>query len=203
MITTKRASGCKIGPQEMWGKTKSMFYRSQDRVFRAFHWIEAVCNRTRSIVTVAMWLTGLRWATLIRAGLVVSVLRLIVSQVWRYTNIGSPHTNAWHTWHMSPRPHPGSHPPAHVCRTKMMFFELAKGWDQYFCTQATSLVQGICVTQAVTLVVTGHWIYPRIWTFLSNYSMSWTTSRLLRDPHTRYLNTVRSKLSYTKEYLNF
>ena len=37
---------------------------------------------------------------------------------------------------------------AHVCRTKMMFLELAKGWDQYFCTQDTSSVQGICVAKS-------------------------------------------------------
>ena len=36
----------------------------------------------------------------------------------------------------------------HVRWTKMMFFELLKGWNQYFCTQDTSLVQGICVAKS-------------------------------------------------------
>ena len=36
----------------------------------------------------------------------------------------------------------------HVCWTKLMFFELPKGWDQYFSTQDNSLVQGICVPKS-------------------------------------------------------
>ena len=36
----------------------------------------------------------------------------------------------------------------HVCWTKMMFFELPKGWDQYFSTWDSSLFQGICVLKS-------------------------------------------------------
>ena len=36
----------------------------------------------------------------------------------------------------------------HVCWTKMMFFENAKGWDQYFSTQDISLIYGIIVQKS-------------------------------------------------------
>ena len=39
-------------------------------------------------------------------------------------------------------------PKTHVWWTKMMFFELAKGWDQYLSTQDNHLVQGICVLKS-------------------------------------------------------
>ena len=37
---------------------------------------------------------------------------------------------------------------SHVCRTKMMLFELVKRWDQYFSIQDNQLVQGICVLKS-------------------------------------------------------
>ena len=37
---------------------------------------------------------------------------------------------------------------SHVCWTKMMFLELAKGWDQYFSTQDNQLVQRLCVLKS-------------------------------------------------------
>ena len=81
-----------------------MFYRSQDQVFtRARHWFEAVCNRTRSIVTVAAWLTVLRWSTLIRAGL-VSVLRLtsVTSvTIYKHAITAVMLTTQTRHWHMS------------------------------------------------------------------------------------------------------
>ena len=46
---------------------------------------------------------------------------------------------------------------AHVRWTEMMFFELAKGWDQYFHTQDTSLVQGICVPKSNTFTFWYFW----------------------------------------------
>ena len=39
---------------------------------------------------------------------------------------------------------------AHVHRTEMMFYELVKGWDQYFYTRDVSVVQGICVVKSNT-----------------------------------------------------
>ena len=36
----------------------------------------------------------------------------------------------------------------HVCWTKMMFFELPKGWDGYFLSPDNVLVQGICVLKS-------------------------------------------------------
>ena len=36
----------------------------------------------------------------------------------------------------------------HVCRTKMMFFELPKGWDRYFFIPDNVLCQGICVLKS-------------------------------------------------------
>ena len=39
---------------------------------------------------------------------------------------------------------------SHVRRTEMMFYELVKGWDQYFYTQDVSVVQGICVVKSNT-----------------------------------------------------
>ena len=37
---------------------------------------------------------------------------------------------------------------AHVCGTKMMFFELPKGWDRYFFIPDNVLCQGICVLKS-------------------------------------------------------
>jgi len=37
---------------------------------------------------------------------------------------------------------------AHVCQTKMMFFELPKGWDRYFFIPDNVLCQGICVLKS-------------------------------------------------------
>ena len=40
------------------------------------------------------------------------------------------------------------HGTPHVCRTKMMFFELPKGWDRYFFIPDNVLCQGICVLKS-------------------------------------------------------
>ena len=55
----------------MWGKTESMFYRGQDRVFRTFSELKQFVNGRGALLLlciVVMWLTVLRWATVIRAG---------------------------------------------------------------------------------------------------------------------------------------
>ena len=95
----------------MWGKTESMFYRSQNRVFRTFSELKQFVTGRGALLLfciVVMWLTVLRWATVIRAG---SVCWGSWCHKCDDTQTCHYRSNAQHTAHMSPRPHSGSHPP--------------------------------------------------------------------------------------------